>query len=146
MKDLPHLYKVKSEAKAAGNLISFAGDLPNIAVAPPKQFGGPGDQWSPEDLLMASAVNCLILSFRAIARASKLEWVSIECESCGELDKVDRKVQFTNILTKVRLSIPKSGKKEKAERLLIKAEEACLITNSLSCESYIECEIILAGE
>jgi uncharacterized OsmC-like protein len=75
-----------------------------------------------------------------------LEWHSIECDSEGELDKVDRKVQFTNVLNKVRLFIPENESEEKANRILLKAEETCLISNSLSCESRIECEIILGSE
>ena len=146
MNDFPHLYRVKVEGKTKGNLTAHAERLPDIEVAPPIQFGGPGDQWSPEDLLMASIANCLVLSFRAIARASKLEWDSIECESVGELDKVERKAQFTSVISKVNLFIPANENKEKAERLLIKAEETCLISNSLSCESRIECEVIFGGE
>ena len=146
MKDLPHRYKVKSEGNDTGNLISRAENLPDIVVAPPIQFGGPGGQWSPEDLLMASVSSCLVLSFRAIARASKLEWNSIECESEGELDTVERKVQFTSTLSKVRLFIPETESKDKAERLLNKAEETCLISNSMTCESRIECEVIFSGE
>jgi peroxiredoxin-like protein len=146
MTDLPHTYRVKSAGAATGNLTTRAENLPDFAVAPPLQFGGPGDQWSPEDLLMASVSNCLILSFRAIARASQLEWSSIECESVGTLDRVERKVQFTHIVSKMQLCIPKTESKEKAEKLLKKAEGACLISNSISCEARIECAITFNGE
>ena len=144
MQDLPHIYRVKSEGESESNLTARAEKLPDIIVAPPIQFGGPGDQWSPEALFMASIANCLVLSFRAIARASRFEWHSIECESEGELDRVERRVQFTKVLSKVRLSIPATENKEKAEKLLNKAEETCLISNSISCESHIECEIIFS--
>ncbi|WP_166424536.1 OsmC family protein [Paraglaciecola sp. 20A4] len=146
MSDLPHQYKVKAAGKAVGNLTTSAEQLPNIEVAPPKQFNGPGDKWSPEDLLIAAVSNCLILSFRAIARASKLEWISIECESVGELNKVEHKVQFTHVISKVKLLIPANENSEKAEKLLMKAEGSCLVNNSLSCETHIECEIIRANE
>ncbi len=146
MNDLPHVYTVKVEGNATDNLVSRAENLPALAVATPAQFGGPGDQWSPEDLLMASIANCLILSFSAIAAASKLEWDSIECVSEGELDKVERKMQFTRVLSRVRLSIPSTENKEKAERLLNRAEETCIISNSLSCESHIECEIAFSDD
>jgi organic hydroperoxide reductase OsmC/OhrA len=142
MKELPHIYKVVSEGRTTGNLTSRAGNLPSITVAPPLQFGGPGDQWSPEDLLMAAVGNCLVLSFKAIAAASSFEWDSIECETEGKLEKVERKMLFTSVLSKVRLFIPQNESKEKAEKLLIKAEESCLVSNSMSCESHIECEII----
>lgn len=141
MKDLPHLYRVKTEGSATSILTSHADNLPNILVAPPAQFGGPGDHWSPENLLMASVANCLVLSFKAIARASGLEWITIECESVGTLERVERKTQFTDVLSKVKLCIPTTQSKEKAERLLMKAEDTCFISNSMTCESRIECEI-----
>ena len=146
MKNLPHTYSVKSKGDAVGNLTASGDNLPDIAIAPPLQFGGPGDVWSPEDLLMASISNCLVLSFRAIARASKLEWHSIECESKGELDKVERKLQFTSVVSIVKLVIPETESKEKAEQLLNKAEQTCLISNSISCGSQIKCDVLYSGE
>ena len=143
MKALPHLYKVKVNGSPEHNLNVFAENLPALEVAPPQAFDGPGDQWSPEELLMASVANCLVLSFRAIAKASRLEWLSIECESQGELDTVDRKIQFTKISTKARLVISSAEYKNKAEKLLNKAEQTCIISNSLSVESHLECEIVV---
>lgn len=144
MKDLPHLYTVSSAGSAAGNLTARADNLPDITVAPPTGFGGPGDQWSPEDLFMASIANCFVLSFRAIASASKLEWHTIECESEGVLDKIERKILFTKVSSKVKLTIPNGEDRDKAEKLLNKAEDSCLISNSISCEAHIEIEIIIS--
>ena len=146
MKDLPHLYSVKSEGKCTGHLITRAENLPEINVEPPIQFDGAGTHWSPEELFMASISNCLVLSFRAIAKASKLQWISIECESEGVLDKIERTVQFTEVLSKVRLFIPTTENKEKAEKLLNKADETCFISNSILCNSRIECEVIFSDE
>jgi organic hydroperoxide reductase OsmC/OhrA len=142
MSDLPHLYSVKSVGTATGTLRSSGDNLPDITVAPPLQFGGPGDQWSPEDLLMAAVANCFVLSFRAISSASKLVWRSIDCEAVGTLNKVERNILFTNVTTKVRLVIPAVESKERAEKILIKAEQACLITNSMSCDLQLECEVV----
>jgi organic hydroperoxide reductase OsmC/OhrA len=146
MSDLPHLYSVKSVGTATGTLRSSGNNLPDITVAPPLQFGGPGDQWSPEDLLMAAVANCFVLSFRAISRASKLEWKSIDCEAVGTLDKVERNILFTSVTTKVRLVIAVVESEERAEKILIKAEQACLITNSMSCDLQLECEVVFEGE
>lgn len=144
MEKLPHLYKVGVSASPEGNLSVFADGLPALVVAPPRQFDGPGDQWSPEELLMAAVANCLVLSFRAIAKASSFEWLDIECHSEGVLDKVDRKMQFTAVKTYVKLTIAASGSVELANKLLHKAEESCLVSNSLSSQTNIECEIIVA--
>jgi len=143
MKELPHLYKVKVSGSPTNNVKVFAENLPPLEVAPPKEFDGPGDQWSPEELLMASVANCLVLSFRAIAKASNLDWLSIECESQGELNKVGNKILFTNIFTQARLVIASGGDENKAERLLNRAEQTCFISNSLSAESHFESEIVI---
>lgn len=144
MQALPHKYQLNVQGKPESSLNVSANNLPSLEVSPPAQFGGPGDQWSPEDLLIASSASCLVLSFKAIARASKFEWTDIECNAEGTLDKVERTTKFTEIVTKVKLTIPATESPEKAEKLLNKAEEVCLVSNSLSCESRIECEIILA--
>lgn len=135
---LPHHYSIKVNGAPTGDLIASADHLPNLEVSPPLEFGGPGDKWSPEDLLMAAVANCLVLSFRAIAATSKLEWKSIECVSEGELNMVDGKMLFTKILSKVSLVILSQEDRAKAEKLLHKAEQTCLISNSLSAELILE--------
>ena len=77
MQDLPHHYQVNASAEVDGNVVLKADDLPQIITAPPAEFGGPGDQWSPETLLVGAVANCFVLTFRAIARASKLDWSNL---------------------------------------------------------------------
>ena len=60
--------------------------VPAPASAPPIEFDGPGDQWSPEPLPVASVVDRFVLTFRAIARASQLAWTRLPCHGTGELD------------------------------------------------------------
>jgi len=146
MEQLPHTYIVNVISAPDTSLSVFSNDLPAIKVAAPKEFDGPGDQWSPEELLMASLSSCLILSFKAIARASKLEWNDLQCDSVGTLDKVDGKVLFTKINTKATLLVADSNVVEKAERLLRKAEATCFISHSLSSELHFECEVNVKAE
>lgn len=142
MQELPHSYSVTVEGAPEGLLNTGNEHLPALKVAPPAEFDGPGDQWSPEELLMAALANCLVLSFRAIASASKLEWLSIACEANGELDRVERRMLFTRVETRVSLRIPSAGQKEKAEKLLHKAEEICFISNSMTVQPELVCNII----
>jgi peroxiredoxin-like protein len=141
MQALPHQYNVQVNGVPDTNLQVHVANLADLTVAPPSQFGGPGDQWSPEDLFMASVAGCFVLSFRAIARASNLTWTSIECNAQGELDKLEGKTQFTKTLIKAKLAIAAGESSEKAERLLIKAEQSCLISNSLTSVPHLECEV-----
>jgi peroxiredoxin-like protein len=138
MQDLPHEYVVTASADTEGSVVVASGGLDAIVSAPPAQFGGPGTQWSPEDMLVAAVADCLVLTFRAIARASKLPWGKIECRATGTLDRVDRQLRFTRMDIVATLSVPAGTDVAKAERLLEKAEQSCLITNTLNCERHLD--------
>jgi len=83
---------------------------------------------------MAAVADCFVLGFRAISRASHVDWLNISCEATGTLDRVDRKTQFTAIELKVSVTAPDSVDSEKLMRLLQKSEESCLITNSMTAK------------
>ena len=137
MKPFPHHYSASATANPEDNVATTSEDLPIIPVAAPADFGGPGDQWSPETLLMAAVADCFVLSFRAVATAMKLDWLEVDCKADGVLDKVDRKIKFTDVLTTVRLTIPASADKASAEKVLTKSHSTCLVSNSLNCETRL---------
>ena len=141
MQNFPHNYVVSAKADATSNVNLSSPGVQDLESAPPAEFGGPGDQWSPESLLVAAVIDCFVLSFRAIAHASKLEWESLDCSANGVLDRVDRKTQFTGFSLTAELVVPAGTDEAKAQRLLQKAEDACLITNSLIADSHLEATI-----
>src|SRR5262245_44281270 len=94
MEPFPHQYQVTAAGTTVGSVELRSDRLPVLRSAPASQFGGPGDRWSPETLLVGAVADCFILTFRAIARASKLSWVSLECDVTGTLERTDR-AQFT---------------------------------------------------
>ena len=145
MENFPHHYKTKAISTITGNITLIADNKPELLSAPPEEFDGPGDLWSPEDLLVAAVADCFILSFKAIAKASRVSWISISCEASGVLDKVERSLQFTSFEVNVKLDIPPDEDHEKAARALQKAEKNCLITNSLKADCNLEYEIIIEG-
>lgn len=137
MQTLPHHYQISATGGESGALILKADGLPDLQAAPPAEFDGPGDQWSPETLLLSAAASCFILSFRAVATASKLDWVSLDCRVEGVLDRVERVTRFTKITTHADLVIRDATDREKAEQLLEKAESICLVANSLNAERSV---------
>lgn len=143
MHDYPHQYEAAAAADAEGSVTITSAGLPDIETQAPPQFGGPDGFWSPETMLTACVANCFILSFRAIARASKFEWNSLKCETEGVLDRVERATQFTRFNIRAELHMPESSRQELAQRLLQKAEEICLITASLKSETALETEIVV---
>lgn len=145
MQDFPHHYLVSASAETDGNVALKADDMPQLVSAPPAEFGGPGDQWSPEHLLVASVGDCFVLTFRAIARGSRLEWTNLEVTTEGVLDRVDRVTQFTEFTVRASLSVPSGTDEAKARRLMEKAESACLVTASLKAPCHLEADIIAAS-
>jgi organic hydroperoxide reductase OsmC/OhrA len=141
MEPFPHFYKVGSTASTHGPVtLSSEGVVDLLSVAP-KQFGGTGEHWSPEDLLVASVADCYIMSFKALAKASKLDWDSIQCDTVGKLDRIERTSKFTEFDLTVALAIPEQASRSMAERLLQKSKQICLITNSLSAECTLQAQI-----
>lgn len=131
MHAFPHRYVVQGTAAPTGDVRLESPNLPPLLTAPPLEFDGPGDRWSPETLLCASVADCFVLSFRAIARASRFDWTGVECRVEGTLDRVDGKSRFTEIVVHATLRVPAGTETERATRLMEKAEQSCLITNSL---------------
>lgn len=138
MQNFPHHYKVSAAANPDGVVSLQSEGLDTIASVAPVEFDGPGGKWSPETLLTAAVADCFILTFRAIARASKLEWTSLKCEVEGTLERREHVSLFTEFTLQATLAIPSGTDEERAHRLLEKAEAGCLVTNSLSAETHLD--------
>lgn len=143
MQEFPHYYQATANARDIYVDLTSPG-LPKLETAAPASFGGPGDCWSPETMQAGAIANCFILTFRAVARASKLEWTDIACDVDAELHRVDRITRFTQAKISVKLTIADESKREQAERILQRSEENCLITNSMTAEINFESEITTA--
>jgi organic hydroperoxide reductase OsmC/OhrA len=141
MQGYPHHYLASATGENEGNVVVSGEGLPPIDTQSPPQYGGPLGVWSPETMLSAAVANCFVLSFRAIARASKFEWISIECNVDGILDRPERATVFTTFNVHALLRVPDGGKVELAQRLLEKAEDICLITASLKSEIVLTTDV-----
>jgi len=141
MKPLPHHYQSIATSAPQGRVALTANDLPTIESGAPADFGGPGDCWSPEDLLVAAVADCFILTFRAVARAAGLSWTSLQCDAEGLLERVDRQMKFTRFDLTARLTVVPEVDATRAKSLLAQAEKGCLVSNSLSAETRLSCSV-----
>jgi hypothetical protein len=64
MQAYPHHYDVHGAADVEGSVLIRAEGLPTLTTAPPQQYGGPGDQWSPETLLVAAVAEAALAAPR----------------------------------------------------------------------------------
>jgi organic hydroperoxide reductase OsmC/OhrA len=131
VKPYPHHYRVTAASGPEGEVILAGDGLQALNSAPPVEFDGPGDRWSPETLLIGAIADCFVLTFRAIARASRLPWESLDCSVEGLLERDQGVSRFTEFTLHARLGVPAGTDPQFAEGLLNKAEKGCLISNSL---------------
>jgi organic hydroperoxide reductase OsmC/OhrA len=145
MQKFPHIYQAEAVAGPEGTVDMMSPGLQTIQTTSPPEFGGPEGTWSPETLLVASVADCFILTFRAIARASKLEWIDLDVETEGKLEKDVKLTRFTAFHIRAKLRIPEDVREEKARLLLEKSEVNCLITNSMNSKVTLDTKIIKVG-
>lgn len=110
-----------------------------IEVAtPPKFHKGIEDVWSPEHLFVAAVSGCLMTTFLAIAENSILDFTSFSCKAKGKLEMVKGKLRMSEILLKPKVVITNELQRNKAMRILKKAKNACLISNSITSKVTME--------
>ncbi len=129
--NIPYTYKVTAKAEKSGDYLISSDNLETLKTAPPQNFGGPGNLWSPEDLFVAAVVDCFLMTFKAVSHLSKLDWISLNCNAEGKIERIDSKIQFTEITINAVLELDNNSKEERALRILEKAEDNCLVSNSL---------------
>jgi peroxiredoxin-like protein len=110
-------------------------------VTPPDFPKGIRGVWSPEHLLIASVNSCLMTTFLAIAENSGFEFINFESDARGNLEKVDGKYLITEITLLPIVFIADGKDRERAIKILEKAEAACIISNSIKLRINFQPEV-----
>ncbi|MFT5391804.1 MAG: organic hydroperoxide reductase OsmC/OhrA [Gammaproteobacteria bacterium] len=142
MQPLPHTYRARAETVGEGGVSIFTDGVPVLSSNAPEQFGGPGDAWSPEAMLVGAVVSCFCLTFRAIARGSHLEWRALRCDGAATLSSTEHAAEFTAMALDVQLTLAPLCDIEKALRLLDKAKTNCMVSRSLKFEPTIRASAV----
>jgi organic hydroperoxide reductase OsmC/OhrA len=145
MQSYPHLYQATAAGSVTGTVAVGSPSLPQIATAPPPEFGGPGRLWSPETLLCAAVANCFILTFRAVSRTAGFGWSTLDCRVEGTLERAEGQARFTRFATFAKLGVPPGADVAKARALLEQAERVCLVANSLCGARTLQAEVAVAA-
>lgn len=141
MQAFPHHYVVSAIAEPDGEVALHGENLPRLASLPPEEFDGPGGRWSPETLAVAAVADCFVLTFRGIAKAARLPWLSLNCEAAGTLDRVDHVTRFTKFDLQASVDVPDGVSDEQVRRVVARAEQTCLIANSLNAPCHVDAQI-----
>jgi organic hydroperoxide reductase OsmC/OhrA len=121
--------------------------LPTVTTGAPPDFGGEEGVWSPEHFFVASAEVCVMLTFLAIAEMSKLEVAGWSSSAQGKVEKVEGQgFLFTRLEIDAEVQVKRESDVHKAERILQKAENNCLVTKSMKTPVEFRFKIHVVGE
>jgi organic hydroperoxide reductase OsmC/OhrA len=143
MKPYPHTYTACASGESAGRVYVTATGVAVFDTASPPGPPNSGGMWSPETLLCASIADCFILTFRVVSRAARLDWIRVEARVEGILDRIEGCPRFTRYTTTAKLIVAAGANAAQGRELLERAEQACLIANSLRGSRQLEAEVIV---
>lgn len=101
-------------------------------------FLGDPDRPNPEQLLVAAASSCQMLSFLAVASRARVDVVDYRDEAVGEMPEGNRPMSVTRIVLRPRITVTGEPPRAKVERLVEVAHRECFIAQSLRSEIVIE--------
>jgi peroxiredoxin-like protein len=145
MKPLPHRYALRLAGGPDDRATLTADGMPSLRSAPPLEFGGPGDAWSPEHLLLAAVASCYFFTLRAVTAASKLQLDGLALGVEGTVDRTDGRLRFTDVTVRPELRLAPGVDEDRVRRALDKAGRACLVSASMATVVRVEPELIAVG-
>ena len=145
MNPLPHQYDITLRSESGPYATARLLGVRDLRCAPPVEFGGPGDAWSPEHLLLAAVQSCYLFTLRAIARASNVDLVECEIETAGTVDRCDGVTRFVQITLRPIVTVASGTDELRIRWLLDKAQKACLVSASLATPVRLEAGVAFKG-
>jgi peroxiredoxin-like protein len=130
-----HEYRINAFGAGGRNgVVQAEGVLSSISFSAPPEFSGEPGRWTPEHFLVAAVASCFVSTFSGISEKSRFEFVSFHLEAEGMLRNEEGIWRFTEIRLRPLVTILKEEDRDRAIRLLEKAEKSCLIARSLQCK------------
>ena len=141
--DMVHYYEIKAKWKQGKEGELTEPTLPAIhtGTAPPFP-GAVANAWAPEHLFVAAINGCLMTTFFAIAENSRLAFDFYECRARGKLEKVDGRYMISEVVLQPLIRVTFEKDIDRAERIIQKSENICLISNSVKTKIVLDPEIV----
>jgi organic hydroperoxide reductase OsmC/OhrA len=109
----------------------------------PAYRGDPG-RLNPEQLLLAAAVSCQLLSFLAVAARARVDVLAYEDDADADMPEDERPMRITAIRLRPRITVAAGTSVDKVQRLVTLAHEHCFIANTITSAMDIRATIELA--
>jgi len=119
---------------------------PGLDISSPVEFRGEAGHWTPEDLFVASANACLLMTFLANVEREHIAVTFYESSATGTLERVGDGYQFTEVTIRPVIGIEDSAFAGRVEEMLRQAEKNCLIAKSLKATVHVEPQILSVAD
>ncbi|MBF5043560.1 OsmC family peroxiredoxin [Aggregicoccus sp. 17bor-14] len=103
-------------------------------------FRGDPAQLNPEQLLLAAASSCQLLSFLAVAARARLDVQGYEDRAEALMPEDVRPVRFTSIVLRPRITLARGPTEERVRALVEQAHRECYIASSLRADLDVRVE------
>ncbi len=113
-----------------------AADVLRLSADP--AFRGNPELSNPEQLLLAAASSCQMLSFLAIAARSGIDVRSYADDAEAVMPEDDLPVRITRITLRPRIVVAAGSNLDRVRRIVDKGHEECYIANSVTTEITIQ--------
>jgi organic hydroperoxide reductase OsmC/OhrA len=142
----PHFYETSLRYEEDRRGTASSPGLPDLPFSAPPEFNGEPGYWSPEHLYVLAAETCLMATFVAIAEYSELPVRSYSSTARGKLEWIEGQgYRFTELEIRPKVEIEKEADREKALKVLQKAEKGCLIARSMSANIAVVPDIVVSA-
>ncbi len=109
-----------------------------LALSADPAFRGMPSRLNPEQLLLAAASSCQLLSFLAVAARARVDVVAYEDHAVAVMPEDDTPVRITEIMLRPVVTVRSAASDERLHHLVEVAHKECFVANSLSSRITIE--------
>jgi organic hydroperoxide reductase OsmC/OhrA len=125
--------------------VTAGGARSGLELSSDPAFLGDPRLLNPEQLLVAAASSCQLLSFLAGAARARIDVLEYSDDAEGTMDESERPPWVQRIVLRPRIVVGAGADEERVRRLVELGHEHCFIANSLKSEITIEAEIEVRG-
>jgi len=109
-----------------------------LSVTADTAFRGTPDLTNPEQLLLAAASSCQLLSFLAVAARARVDVLSYSDQAEALMPEDDLPVRITRITLRPHIVVAQGSDIAKVTRLVDLAHRECYVANTISSEMLLE--------
>ena len=113
----------------------------SLTMSADAAFRGDPELPNPEQLLLAAASSCQLLSFLALVAREGIDVISYADSAQAIMPDDDKPVRIARIILRPRVLVVDPGVGERVRALMVRAHHDCFIANSVNSEIILEPEI-----